>query len=175
MEVAFVRLKFEHVDFHPWLDECGFFWGIVSTVCYVCHFLCTGCLCVCWQIFAIVCIKLKQILHLQDVPNKLSETVRLLVYSSFIVKKTGYMSHYQPLHCYKQFNVSRHCTILCSIGSYEPPSCLLWSVTNSIALHGHHVSHPLTTNNGGTWKTWSTGRNCRKGNSHGESWNQLTA
>jgi hypothetical protein len=85
------------------------------------------------------------------------------------------MAHYEPLHCYRHFNVSRYCTVLCDIDSYEPPSCLLWSLTNSIALKGHHVSHPFTTSYGGTWRAWSTGRNCRKENSCNESWNWLTA
>ena len=85
------------------------------------------------------------------------------------------MPHYELLHCYRDFNVSRYCTVLCGIGSYEPPSCLLWSLTKSIAFIGNQVSHPFTTSYGGTWRTWSTGRNCRKENSCGESWNWLTA
>ena len=94
---------------------------------------------------------------------------KVLVYKSFWVKMF-YMPHYQLLHCYKHFNISRYCIILCSIGSYEPLSCLLWHLTNSIALQGHHMSHPMTTSYGATW-TWSTGINCRKEKkSCSESW-----
>jgi len=51
----------------------------------------------------------------------------------FLSKKIIYqhMPNYQPLYCYKHFNVSRQHKILYSISSCKLPSCLLPCLANT--------------------------------------------
>jgi hypothetical protein len=83
-----------------------------------------------------------------------------------------YFSQYdEPLHRYEHVNDTRHYTVLCRISSYKPSTGLVLPMTYANPSHftlvlvhrpgllGHQISCPLTISCGGTWRTWTTGKN----------------